>query len=69
MISYLILTALIYKLFNNKEKKGNFLEYIKEYDKYDEKDSTEVKEEEIKLEEKKTTNEDTNSDTTNSSEE
>ena len=59
----------VYKLFNNKEKKGNFLEYIKEYDKYDEKDSTEVKEEEIKLEEKKTTNEDTNSDTTNSSEE
>ena len=24
-----------YKLFDNKEKEGNFLEYIKEYDKYD----------------------------------
>ena len=25
----------VYKLFDNKEKEGNFLEYIKEYDKYD----------------------------------
>ena len=24
-----------YKLFKNKDKEGNFLEYIKEYDKYD----------------------------------
>ncbi len=54
----------VYKLFNNKEKKGNFLEYIKEYDKYDKKNNTEVKEEEIKLEEKKTSS----SETTSSSE-
>ena len=54
----------VYKLFNNKEKKGYFLEYIKEYDKYDKKNNTEVKEEEIKLEEKKTSS----SETTSSSE-
>lgn len=30
-----------YKLFDNKEKEGNFLEYIKEYDKYDEEDAKE----------------------------
>lgn len=58
----------VYKLFDNKEKKGNFLEYIKEYDKYEEKESTEVKEEEIKLEEKKTTTSTNNSDSTDSSE-
>lgn len=40
----------VYKLFDNKEKKGNFIEYIKEFDKYDEDD---IKEEEIKQEEKK----------------
>lgn len=59
----------VYKLFDNKEKKGNFLEYIKEYDKYEEKENTEVKEEEIKLEEKKTTTStNNNSDSTDSSE-
>lgn len=58
----------VYKLFDNKEKKGNFLEYIKEYDKYEEKESAEVKEEEIKLEEKKTTTSTNNSDSTDSSE-
>lgn len=41
----------VYKLFNNKGKEGNFLEYIKEYDKYDGDDkSNQVKEEEIKVE-------------------
>ena len=42
----------VYKLFDNKEKEGNFLEYIKEYDKYDgEYKDDEVKEEEIKIQE------------------
>ncbi len=66
----------VYKLFDNKEKDGNFLEYIKEYDKYDEnKDDT--KEEEIKVEEKKesktttttTTTSTTTTSTTNEQEE
>ena len=40
----------VYKLFDNKEKEGNFLEYIKEYDKYDgDYKDDEVKEEEIKI--------------------
>lgn len=42
----------VYKLFDNKEKEGNFLEYIKEFDKYD-GGSEETKEEEIIIEEKK----------------
>ena len=37
-----------YKLFEDKEKNGNFLEYIKEYDKYDEEKASE--EAELKLE-------------------
>ena len=34
-----------YKLFKNKDKEGNFLEYIKEYDKYS--DTNEDKDEEL----------------------
>ena len=36
----------LYKLFENKEKEGNFLEYIKEYDKYEgnEEDESIIKE-------------------------
>ncbi len=41
----------VYKLFDNKEKEGNFLEYVKEYDKYD-GSKNETKEEEIIVEEK-----------------
>ena len=41
----------VYKLFDNKEKEGNFLEYIKEYDKYDDS-KEETKEEEIIVENK-----------------
>ena len=44
-----------YKLFDNKEKEGNFLEYIKEYDKYDGDESSVTKEEEIKVKDKTTT--------------
>lgn len=46
----------VYKLFDNKEKEGNFIEYMKEFDKYDgnEDNSLEV-EEEIKVENKTTT--------------
>lgn len=42
----------VYKLFDNKEKKGNYLEHIKKYDKYDGSEN-ETKEEEIIVEEKK----------------
>lgn len=42
----------VYKLFKNKEKEGNFLEYIKEYDKYEEEEKTE--ENEIIIENKTT---------------
>lgn len=31
----------VYKLFENKEKEGNFLEYIKEYDKYEQEETKE----------------------------
>lgn len=31
----------VYKIFKNKEKEGNFLEYIKEYDKYEEEQAEE----------------------------
>lgn len=57
----------VYKLFDNKEKEGNFLEYIKEFDKYD-GDTDETKEEEIIIEEKKeeTTTSSTNVKTTDS---
>lgn len=44
----------VYKLFDNKTKEGNFLEYIKEYDKYEQEDE-EVKEEEIIIENTTTT--------------
>lgn len=43
----------VFKLFENKEKEGNFLEYIKEYDKYDSKDTED--EQELKLENSTTT--------------
>lgn len=39
----------VYKLFENKEKEGNFIEYIKEYDKYDGDDEVITKEEEIEV--------------------
>lgn len=45
----------VYKLFDNKGKEGNFLEYIKEFDKYDGKYEEEIKEEEIIVESNKTT--------------
>lgn len=58
----------VYKLFDNKEKEGNFLEYIKEYDKYD-GSNEEVKEEEIIVEEKdKTTTTVLDNQTTSSTE-
>ena len=45
-----------YKLFDKKDKEGNFLEYIKEYDKYEEKEEDKPKEEtEIKIKETTTT--------------
>lgn len=44
----------VYKLFDNKEKEGNFLEYVKEYDKYDGSEE-EQKEEEIIIEQTTTT--------------
>lgn len=43
----------VFKLFENKEKEGNFLEYIKEYDKYDSKD--EESEQELRLDSSTTT--------------
>lgn len=57
----------VYKLFDNKEKKGNYLEYIKKFDKYD-GGTDETKEEEIIIEEKKeeTTTSSTNVKTTDS---
>lgn len=45
----------VYKLFDNKGKEGNFLEYIKEFDKYDGDYNEQIKEEEIKVEEVKET--------------
>ena len=58
----------VYKLFENKGKEGNFLEYIKEYDKYDgdQKDS-QTKEEELKIEDKTTTTASSDDVTTSSS--
>lgn len=40
----------VYKLFENKGKEGNFLDYIKEYDKYEATTDQEIKEEEFKIE-------------------
>lgn len=45
----------VYKLFENKEKEGNFLEYIEEYDKYEADDEEVAPEEEIKVKETTTT--------------
>lgn len=45
----------VYTLFKDKEKEGNFLEYIKEYDKYDESKNKNIEETEIKVEDKETT--------------
>ncbi len=64
----------VYKLFDNKEEKGNFLEYVEEFDKYDGEDEGITKEEEIKVEttttttvaESKTTTTTTSSTTTTS---
>lgn len=44
-----------YYLFDNKEQDGNFLEYIKEYDKYDGSEDTITEETEIKQQESTTT--------------
>ncbi len=44
-----------YRLFDNKEKDGNFIEYIKEYDKYDSEDEVAPKEEEIEVKTSTTT--------------
>lgn len=55
----------VYKLFDDKEREGNFLEYIKEYDKYDgSEDDTGIKEEEIKVKETTTTKKETSTTTT-----
>mgnify|MGYP001186148712 CR=1 FL=1 len=54
----------VYKLFENKEREGNFLEYIEEYDKYD-GSADEVEEKEIIVEE---TTEQKSTTTTKSSE-
>lgn len=57
----------VYKLFENKGKEGNFLEYIKEYDKYDgEQKDSQTKEEELKIENTTTTS-NKNEDVTTSS--
>lgn len=46
----------VYKLFDNKGKEGNFLEYIKEYDKYDgDSNEDQMVEDEIKVEKEVTT--------------
>lgn len=45
----------VYKLFDNKGKEGNFLEYIEEYDKYEAEDDVVAPEEEIEVKETKTT--------------
>ena len=45
----------VYKLFNNKERDGNFLEYIKEYDKYEADDDSSVAEKEEELKQSTTT--------------
>ena len=39
----------VYKIFNNKEKEGNFLEYIKEYDKYDNRNDDETLMQEVPI--------------------
>ena len=49
----------VYKLFANKAKKGNFLEYIKEYDKYDGDENEQTPEEEIIVEPTTTANNET----------
>ncbi len=48
-----------YKLFDNKEKDGNFLEYIKEYDKYEEDEEELTPETEIEVKETTTTKKET----------
>ena len=55
----------VYKLFQNKEKEGNFLEYVEEYDKYEEQE--EVPEELIIEEAKTTTTSKENEEVTSSS--
>ena len=46
----------VYKLFDNKEKEGDFLEYIKEFDKYDgDSNESQAVEDEIKVEKSTTT--------------
>ena len=44
-----------YREFEDKGKEGNFLEYIKEFDKYDGSKNEDTEESEIKVEENKTT--------------
>lgn len=45
----------VYRLFDNKEREGNFLEYVEEYDKYDGQDDAVAPEEEIQVKETTTT--------------
>lgn len=56
-----------YYLFNNKEKDGNFIEYIKEYDKYNSENKSTTDESEIKVKESTTTTTTVVSTTTTSS--
>lgn len=45
----------VYRLFENKENEGNFLEYVEEYDKYDAPEQAVTPEEEIQVSETTTT--------------
>lgn len=58
----------VYKLFDNKEKEGNFLEYIEEYDKYEAEDEDVAPESEIEVKETTTTKENTTTKTTTTTE-
>lgn len=53
----------VYRLFDNKDKEGNFLEYVEEYDKYEE-DEAVAPEEEIKVKDTTTTSTTTTTTTT-----
>ena len=55
----------VYKLFDNKEKEGDFLEYIKEFDKYDgDSNESQAVEDEIKVEKSTTTTKENTTTTT-----
>lgn len=60
----------VYKLFDNKEKEGDFLEYIKEFDKYDgDSNESQAVEDEIKVEKSTTTTKENTTTTTTTKEE